>query len=270
MHDLEVLQSLQLPAYLVEPAPVDGWRLLRASRDDVPLQRVPELDEASTAWPLRPRPIPREPSLAARVAAGRGAPSANAYPYAWRTTADCWRPRLERAASGLACLGAQYHLRGWDVGAAFPGPLSGPLAEDALSDSESEDDADDRPLPTFADCRAVFDAPDAAPDDAPRDSPRDGEPPSPPKSPRSAASSPRDAAAAAGDAAPREPGDAAAAPDVDAIISDVPRDVARLELCREESERRATAARLLPERKRLIANAIRCPVLRARVDPGDF
>ena len=300
-------QSLAMPRSLVEPLDVDGWRLLAATRDDVPLQPVPDIDEASTAWPLRPRPIPRKPSLAAKIAEARDAcPTTNAYPHDWPTTADCWRPRFERRASGLSCLEEQYHLRGWAVESAFPAYAPGPNAEDALSDSESEDEAAyaELKIPTWDECKAVFRAlddegdrrddaagaasprsdadgapsPRAANDKSPRDGKHDKAPASPKKdadadstkskSPRSAASSPRKAPPP-----PDVAGDAGAAPaggdDPDAVISDIPRDRERLELCRQEAERRSLAATLLPDRKRAIAAAVRHPLLRDKLFSED-
>mmetsp|Transcript_32344 Transcript_32344/g.108979 ORF Transcript_32344/g.108979 Transcript_32344/m.108979 type:complete len:351 (+) Transcript_32344:207-1259(+) len=238
-----------MPDALTAVVQVDGHQFLRQSRVDVPFARPPSLDEASAAWPLRPQPVPRTQTVNARISTRADAATARAYAAEWPSTSDVWRPRRERRASALSCLAHAYHLRGWNVDAAAPRPLRGPAAEDALSESESDDEAShDAPRPTIRGTRAIF---DAQPDDAQADGKTPLRPTSASASrPASAKLAPAAVAAAEDAAGPPEDAEddeADEADDADAVISDIPRDRARLELSRRDAVARAAAAERLPQ-----------------------
>ena len=208
-------------------AAVSGWTYLRDTSYDVTMQNPTKDDEASSTWPLQPMPLNRKLSLAARVAAARLAATANAYPYYWPTVSDHWCPRLERRASGLHCLSGQYHLGSWAVESAMPRPLLGSDVDDALSESESEDESvySQVSLTTDKQCRSIF---------------RDVQP-----------------------ASRQQPGSTEHCSGLtSSIVSDLPRDRAHLELVRKKQTHRTMGESLLRIRTGWVADCIRCPLLR--------
>lgn len=209
------------------------WTCLRGTRYDVTMQHPTNDDEASSTWPLQPMPLNRKLSLAAKVAAAKWAATANAYPYYWPTVSDHWCPRLERRASGLHCLSEQHHICSWAVETAMPRPLLGSDVDDALSESESEDESVHSrvSLTTMKQRKSIFSDVQQAPRQPPG-------------------------------IAARSSSTEHCSGQISSLISDLPRDRAHLELVRKKQTHRTTAESLLRVRIGWVADCIHCPLLR--------
>lgn len=135
----------------------DNWKAICTQRADLPYQTPPVDNEAKIDWALRPRYIPRPPTLAARIASKRLSRTATFYS-TFPEPSRAYRVKVERSASALSCLAEQYHLRGWAVEAAVPLPLAGQAPEDVLSESESDDESalKQQPIPTPESCRELL------------------------------------------------------------------------------------------------------------------
>lgn len=220
-----------MPSWLAtSKADCDNWKAVSTQRADLPYQTPPADNEAKIDWALRPRYIPRPPTLAARIASARLSRTATFYA-TFPEPSRAYRVKAERASSALSCLAEQYHLRGWAVEAAVPLPLAGQAPEDCLSESESDDESTlaQQPVPTPETCRELLGIHVV----------EDGINSSPLRTPSLFARSCDDS-----HGADRLP-----------IVSDIPRDRNRLELYRNYTAKRSKdAARLNSNLKQLADN----------------
>lgn len=244
--------STEMPSWLSSSGAEwhEGLDLLTIKRADVPYRTPPIENEAAVDWPLRIRHIPRPPTLASRIAQKRALfqPSANAYKD-FPEPSRAFRVKTERSPSALSCLSDHHLLRGFDVQAAFPPRLSGPVADDHLSDSESEDEE------AFADY--VFPTPEACREELGIHTLDDGgENDSKDRSDRSPLRTPTAFSTCFDD---QPEGDRVP------VVSDIARDRNRLELYRNHTAARLEDEAKLDIRLENIAKAIRDPTLRELV-----
>ncbi|CAM9573344.1 unnamed protein product [Chrysoparadoxa australica] len=156
----EVESTADAPAGLLQPPPVKGGVDLITPDPRIKcFAPLPDIDESSPEWCLRPRPIPRQVKITKGLLIGYsiGGTSLRAF-RGIPKLGERWHPARERRSSGLASYKDQSYRGIWEP-AGVPQLKAGREKEDDLTDSES--DADEGPgitKPTPELCRRFFEA----------------------------------------------------------------------------------------------------------------
>lgn len=144
-----------LPSEFVAPLDTDPLTLLIPSKQVRVFTELKPRSEADADYPLRPQPRERyvlpNHGMIKQQKAGYGCIEATKW---MPTLADSWRMRGEGRFSTVAGNGAQLGV--WEV-AGLPAATSSKVGDDAMSDSESEDEGeDDVMIPTVDMCKGFF------------------------------------------------------------------------------------------------------------------